>query len=818
MGSDEEYLDNLLKSVSGDASERKAMTEDDIAALFANAETPQEEPNIDTLLNDLMALNESASDFDVDFADKEENYADINDSDNDTIFEDTPIFDAFAGGHEGELSLDDAIAALDAKLEADLSLDESIAEFGSEFGVENNDMDELLAALNFGDDTTDALGDVPTDTLGDASTETEENVDSEISLAERLLNFESGLDSIFSMEDSVETGETETEFPVEETPSNEEFIGAVADGELLNEDEVQTLLERDADLFGDVEDQSDLVDLESLEIDEEFAEELIEAPLPVEVVEVPDTEEIEQSDMLDIASMFDSDEDLTEGVSYDTTGFYDDEPSEDDFNPFGDMSDIDDLLKAVNWEPKEEEGEATDAFADASFGDGAQLDTFDGFALEDTEESVDDSFALTEDAETFDNFENVEDDVASTEETDFFGNDIDLDVLGESEDADMAELGALLKLADGEGDAADLLGEIPDDGPTAMAILHGEEESPQERKARIKAEKAAAKELKKSQKAAAKAEKAAKKALKEVEDMPEPKYKKVAIEETEQSAEKPEKAAKSGIFSKIINALLEEDIEEEEEKKSKKKHEEEVIELDENGTIPEDVEQKTKIKEKKVKPKKEKKEKPKKEKKVKEKKESSFDFEEPVKIRKASIKIVFGFAASVLALVVLGNYVIEPILSKYNAKKAFTEQQYEECYQLLSGQKLSEEEQLMLDHASVVLKINRRIVQHDEYMNYKDKLHALNILFDAVSNYDDWYQEALNCGAKAEVESAYIQILMLLESYGVSETQAKTIVRLDDVAYTRVVTALAENEAFEEYIQPGANQGEIKDLLPGEMD
>ena len=72
MGSDEEYLDNLLKSVSGAAEERKAMTEEEIAALFSNSEaakveTPLEEPNMDALLDGIMALDDTASDFGADF-------------------------------------------------------------------------------------------------------------------------------------------------------------------------------------------------------------------------------------------------------------------------------------------------------------------------------------------------------------------------------------------------------------------------------------------------------------------------------------------------------------------------------------------------------------------------------------------------------------------------------------------------------------------------------------------------------------------------------------------------------------------------------
>lgn len=675
MGSDEEYLDNLLKSVSGDSGERKAMTEEEIAALFSPDEASQRtktqpEPDIDTFMDDILALADSASDFGAEFPDEE------------------------------------PIQLTDAEIMADET-------------PENHDLT----------------------TTG------------------------------------VQTGEPE----------------------FLNEEQVQNLIEQDAELFETFEDQSDLVDLEDLELEQDLVSDIIEEHELI-MEDVPDTEEIEQSDMLDIASMFDADEDLTEGVTYDTTGFYDDEPAEEEFNPFADMSDIDDLLKAVNWGASEE-SESENEDETSTFG----LSEEETFAITDTgvEEADISEGVFLEDMDqlTSENLDVLMAGISEpAEDIEPAVDDFDLSSLGESEDSDMAELGALLKAADGDSDALSMLDDLPDDGPTGVAILHGAEETAKERKARLKEEKAV-------EKARKKAEKAAKKALKEVEDMPEPKYKKVTAEA----------APKTGFFARILNALLEE----EEEEQEKKKPTEEIIELDENGVIPDDIdkdEKNKKIKEKKEKPKKEKKEKPKKEKKVKPKREKEIDLDPPAKIRKASVKIVLGFAASVLVCVLLGTSIVEPLISKHNAKKAFQEQQYEECYLLFAGQTLSESEQLMLDHAGVVLKMKRTITRYEEFINYKDRLHALDTLFDTVSNYDEYYQKALNCGAKAEVEAIYAQILSHLEKYGISESMAKQIVSLDDVGYTRVVTALSEGEPFEEYLNMGTNTGEITDLLPGETD
>ncbi len=671
MGSDEEYLDNLLKSVSADSGERKAMTEEEIAALFSGAETSNTEENTD------ISIDQVFSDIEVDTQE------------------------------------DDILA-----------LDDSGLDFGAEI---EGDYDFVLDELN-----------------GAKEESYEPNlVETEISLEEN--------------EFAVEEPETF----VQDSMANQ----LDDDSAFLKQEEVQALLESDADLFALSEEHSDLVDLENLDLDEELGADILEE-IPLIVEEVPDTEEIEQSDMLDIASMFGTEEDLTEGATYDTSGFFDDtEPSEEKFDPFADMSDIDELLKAVNWVEKTEEEKGDEAVEDFAITEDAtqESDLTDGVYLEDMDQIT---------SEELDNLLPKEE--GELEHVDALADDFDLSTLSESEDSDIAELGALLQMADGESNF-DLSGGLEDEIPSGNEILQMDEEDPKEAKARKKAEKAEAKARKKSERA----------------------------------------AKKNGFFSKIMTALLEE-----EEEPVKKQPTEEVVEIDENQDLLETLdkeEKEKKKKEKKEKPKKEKASKPKKEKKVKPKKEKVVDMEPPTKIRKNSIIIVVGFAASLLVLVLLGNAIVEPLISKRNAKEAFAEQQYEECYQLFAGQNLSKEEQLMLDHASVVLKIQRRIWRYEEYIDIRDRLNALDSLFDAIANYDDWYQEALNCGARAEVESAYADILGILDMYGVSESQAQRIANLDDVEYTRAVTALAEGESLDEIFGLEENSGELPDLLPGEI-
>ncbi len=189
---------------------------------------------------------------------------------------------------------------------------------------------------------------------------------------------------------------------------------------------------------------------------------------------------------------------------------------------------------------------------------------------------------------------------------------------------------------------------------------------------------------------------------------------------------------------------------------------------------------------------------------------------EEKKIGKAGGIAIVLLAASVFAVVFLINIVFTPILAKYRAEKAFKEQDYKTCYQEFYGWELNEKEQNMVDVSRVVLKMERRLEAYEQYKGLRQKIEALDSLMRAVQNYDEIYQEALNCGAEGEVEVRYNVIISILaEEYGLSEKDAKAIADVkSDIEYTRYLDAIIKGEIDAK--PENGNQEEIPGLLPEE--
>lgn len=184
------------------------------------------------------------------------------------------------------------------------------------------------------------------------------------------------------------------------------------------------------------------------------------------------------------------------------------------------------------------------------------------------------------------------------------------------------------------------------------------------------------------------------------------------------------------------------------------------------------------------------------------------------KIGKNSIIAAILLAGSLFAVIMLSNSIFSPILAKQRAQEAFKQQDYETCYQELFGWKLNSGEKNMQAYCLVVLKLERRLDAYKQYKELRLKKEALDALLKAVQNYDDIYQEALNCGAEKDVEDRYLKITAILEEeYGLTEKEARRIVALSsDEEYTRCLNGVIKgNFDFNFRVEE-----ELPELLPEE--
>jgi len=187
-----------------------------------------------------------------------------------------------------------------------------------------------------------------------------------------------------------------------------------------------------------------------------------------------------------------------------------------------------------------------------------------------------------------------------------------------------------------------------------------------------------------------------------------------------------------------------------------------------------------KPKEKKEKPPKEKK--PKKEKPVKEPEEP----EKPVKkISKKNVMLVFIFSTSLLAAIIAFCLLIPDYMEFEQAKQAYQNEDHRGVFSLLYAKNRGFNDDYIFKQAQIVLRMNRPLDSYSVYLSLDKPVEALNALLNGINRYDELMEENLY-GAEINVNQAYQEILRILSSkYGLSENDARIILEMESVQYTR---------------------------------
>ena len=289
---------------------------------------------------------------------------------------------------------------------------------------------------------------------------------------------------------------------------------------------------------------------------------------------------------------------------------------------------------------------------------------------------------------------------------------------------------------------------------------------------------------------------------------------------------------KKGTFAKFIDFLLEEDEEEDEDnsddgrvilgnlseenqellaelqaedKKNAKKKDKKGKKGKKGKAGVDDGEEEVEIKPKK----------PKKEKKKKEKIKEDPQVPEK-KLSKKKVASVFLFCATIAACIVVVTILLPEQLEKQEARVAFDQSQYTQVYELLYGKELSEEDEVLLHKSSTILKLQRKLDSYENYKKMDMPLEALNALLEGVSRYQYVRSDAELYNVSSEVAGIYRQILdVLAGNYGLSESDALDIIASgDDVTYSQRIQEVVSGGVF------GANEQELpegkQDVLPEE--
>lgn len=194
------------------------------------------------------------------------------------------------------------------------------------------------------------------------------------------------------------------------------------------------------------------------------------------------------------------------------------------------------------------------------------------------------------------------------------------------------------------------------------------------------------------------------------------------------------------------------------------------------------------------------------------------------KISKKSIVIIFVFSFSLLLAIFLLGTLFSDLAERRIAQSAFDQKEYQAAYEYFFEAEEGTAEADKFHHARAVMRIKRRLESYEQKIMVDKKVEALHSLMQAIYNYDELYQYALNYNASNEVAEIYAQILgILYEEYDLTEETAKTIATCDsDKEYTGYLVALAEGKSIESVGQKDLSElggnDTMQDILPEEME
>lgn len=232
----------------------------------------------------------------------------------------------------------------------------------------------------------------------------------------------------------------------------------------------------------------------------------------------------------------------------------------------------------------------------------------------------------------------------------------------------------------------------------------------------------------------------------------------------------------------------------------------------------ETIDPKEKAKQEKLKEKAEKKAAKKKAKEEKAETDRVFLKAQPSISTKRAMVAVF-FALSIMAIILIIYNFVPASIEKANARKAFYNKEYYECYELLQGKELNDSDKILLNKVTCILKMQRKLDAYNNYIKMDKNLEAVNLLMEAVELYEDNYTYARSLSIDKEYDAIYDEILLVLNGrYNISEEMAKEINAAEsDAQYTIFLHNIIEGKAF------GNNEEDegkkpMEDILPEEKD
>lgn len=168
------------------------------------------------------------------------------------------------------------------------------------------------------------------------------------------------------------------------------------------------------------------------------------------------------------------------------------------------------------------------------------------------------------------------------------------------------------------------------------------------------------------------------------------------------------------------------------------------------------------------------------------------------KLNKPLVVIIMIFFLAIGGAVIVGTNVFDYTLVITKAKNYFERQKYGLAYREIVGVEVKEKDEELESRIYTVMFVERQYEAYQNYVKMNRPDQALNALLIGLDKYDEYYEEAVELDIVSDIDYAKGEILTALqEVFGMSESDAKELIALDNAEYTEAIKRITDNTTFQ---------------------
>lgn len=165
------------------------------------------------------------------------------------------------------------------------------------------------------------------------------------------------------------------------------------------------------------------------------------------------------------------------------------------------------------------------------------------------------------------------------------------------------------------------------------------------------------------------------------------------------------------------------------------------------------------------------------------------------KLNKAGVTVVVIFTALMLAGIIVGTNIFGYRLTKSETDRYFKLKKYTDAYKEVAGSKVKDKEPDEYEKIMTVMTVQQSLNTYNNYTAMKYYPDALNALLRGLQKYDENIEKARDLEVDGDLDACKDNILSILkDEFGLSESSAYAILRLNKESYVNKVVSIAKKK------------------------